>query len=44
MGVPLDAIRINAYGESRPADGNITDEARSKNRRVEVRIAASEKP
>jgi len=35
-GVPVDAIRINAYGETRPAESNATDESRSQNRRVEV--------
>jgi outer membrane protein OmpA-like peptidoglycan-associated protein len=37
-GVPLDAIRINAYGQSRPVNDNETEEARSLNRRVEVRL------
>ena len=44
LGVPLDAIRINAYGESRPADPTQSDEGRSRNRRVELRIAVSEGP
>jgi outer membrane protein OmpA-like peptidoglycan-associated protein len=37
-GVPLDAIRINAYGKSRPVNQNESEEARSLNRRVEIRI------
>ncbi len=40
LGVPLEAIKVNAYGESRPADSNATDESRSRNRRVELRVAA----
>ncbi len=44
LGVPLEAIRINAYGESRPAAAETTDEARSKNRRVELRIAKESQP
>ena len=43
LGVPLELIRISAYGESRPAMPGETDEARSRNRRVEVRIVGSEK-
>ena len=39
LGVPLEAIRINAYGEGRPAEPGESDEARSRNRRVELRIA-----
>ncbi len=42
LGVPLDAIRINAHGESRPADINSSDEGRSRNRRVEIRITVDE--
>lgn len=42
LGVPLDAIRINAHGESRPSDMNSTDEGRSRNRRVEIRLAVEE--
>ncbi|MCB2205916.1 OmpA family protein [bacterium] len=44
LGVPLDAIRINAYGESRPAQPGDTDQARSQNRRVELRIILDEQP
>lgn len=37
-GVPLDAIRVNAYGETRPADAAASEQAYSMNRRVEVRV------
>ncbi len=42
LGVPLDAIRVNAYGETRPAVPSRDEEAWSKNRRVEVRIRSAE--
>ncbi|MFA6233498.1 MAG: OmpA family protein, partial [Bacteroidota bacterium] len=37
LGVPLEAIKVNAYGETRPADANENEEAYSRNRRVELR-------
>jgi len=37
-GVPVDLVRINAYGKSRPATTNETDEGRALNRRVELQI------
>ncbi|MBE0644317.1 MAG: PD40 domain-containing protein [Bacteroidetes bacterium] len=43
LGVPLEAIRVNAYGEGRPAATRDSDEARSLNRRVELRIAVQQK-
>jgi outer membrane protein OmpA-like peptidoglycan-associated protein len=43
LGVPLEAIRVNSYGESRPAAGNSTDEARSLNRRVELRLTGQKR-
>ncbi len=39
LGVPLEAIKVNAYGEARPASPGDSDEARSLNRRVELRIS-----
>lgn len=42
LGVPLDAIIVNAYGETRPADPSRDENAWSKNRRVEVRISSAE--
>lgn len=39
LGVPLDAIRINAFGETRPAEEGQTEEAWSLNRRVKVWIS-----
>jgi outer membrane protein OmpA-like peptidoglycan-associated protein len=38
LGVPLETIRINAYGETRPAAVGQTEEAWALNRRVELRI------
>lgn len=42
LGAPLEAIRVNAYGETRPAAAGEDEEAWSKNRRVEVRISMDE--
>ena len=44
LGVPLDAIRINAYGEKRPVSKETDDDSRQMNRRVEVRILANPEP
>ncbi|MDT8324137.1 MAG: OmpA family protein [Bacteroidota bacterium] len=44
LGVPLEAIRINAYGEKRLITDKTTLEAHSMNRRVELRVSASEQP
>ncbi len=38
LGVPLDAIKVNSFGESHPVSNADTDEGRSLNRRVELRI------
>jgi outer membrane protein OmpA-like peptidoglycan-associated protein len=40
LGVPLEAIKVNAYGETRPADSNTTIESRARNRRVELSVEA----
>ncbi|NJL15134.1 MAG: OmpA family protein [Microscillaceae bacterium] len=41
----IDATRISStgYGESRPIDTNATEAGRSRNRRVEMRLKATEK-
>jgi outer membrane protein OmpA-like peptidoglycan-associated protein len=41
LGVPLEAIKINAHGERNPARTERTEEAHSRNRRVELRIGVS---
>lgn len=43
LGVPLEVIRINAYGENRPAATGDSSEAYSLNRRVELRIGTTER-
>jgi outer membrane protein OmpA-like peptidoglycan-associated protein len=40
LGVPLEAIKINAYGETRPAVPGVSEETHSLNRRVELRVGA----
>jgi len=35
-GLPNTTISASSYGEFRPTAGNDTDEARSKNRRIEI--------
>jgi len=37
-GIRLASILVNAYGEKRPVESNESDEGRSQNRRVEVRL------
>jgi len=38
MGVPLERMRIEAYGSSRPADESGTEDGRAMNRRVELSV------
>ncbi len=37
-GVPADVIRLQAFGESRPAASNRTEQGRQQNRRVRIRV------
>ncbi len=43
-GVPRSSIVMNAYGKSRPAVSNETDDGRRLNRRVEIRIISGGPP
>jgi outer membrane protein OmpA-like peptidoglycan-associated protein len=38
LGIPRDRIRTAAFGDTRPVDDRLTEEAFRRNRRAEVRI------
>ncbi len=41
-GIPRERITVVGYGDTRPIDTNNTEEGRSKNRRVEVKLMLKE--
>ena len=44
IGIAKTRLTAKGYGESRPVADNVTDEGRSRNRRVEVYFGSTEKP